>query len=404
MKIGIQACGSTGDLQPMHALAAGLCSAGHEVTLYYTAFFGQVFSPEPVPGLWCESTAVFDKASDYSAPSRPIFALSLEAQMEYLIGAVIEPFKQQMSLAAEELCQKNELVIGVAMLYQLICMAEKYRVPFISFQVDNVYVPAQDGQRIWLDDWIEKNWAPIVNPYRASHGLVPVTDLRRTFYPSKILNLLAFSPVLEPKQPHWGDTVEVCGYFHGADTDTALAPELKNFLDAGPPPIFISLGSMMFYEPNPAEFHELLLSAVKLADCRAIIQLGNNSKAHGQQQGPVYYAGYLPHHKLLPHCVGMVHHGGSGTVHTALKQACPSITVAYAFDQFFWGRKLVDTGVAPGLLSRRLVDEVQLAGDIRKLMRYPDYKNAATLLRRYMKREDGVRKAVSAINRVISPG
>lgn len=401
MKIGIQACGSTGDLQPLHALAVGLCNAGHDVTLYYTTFFGQEFSPEPVPGLLCESTAVFDKESDYVAPSRPIFNLSLESQMEYLMGDVIEPFKQQMSLAAEELCKKNAVVIGVAMLYQLICMAEKYHIPFISFQVDNVYVPAPDGQRIWLDDWIEKNWAPVVNPYRILHGLAPVTDLRRTFYPSKILNLLAFSPVLEPKQPHWGDTFEVCGYFHGVHTATALTPELENFLDAGAPPIFISMGSMMFYEQNPAEFHELLLAAVKLADCRAIIQLGNSSKQHKQDQ--VYYAGYFPHHSLLPHCVGMVHHGGSGTVHTVLKNACPSITIAYAFDQFFWGKKLVTTGAAPGLLSRNLLDEVQLAGDIRKLMRYQDYKNSATLLRRYMKREDGVKKAVSAITRVVVP-
>lgn len=384
----------------MFALAEGLCRAGHEVTLYYTSFFGQVFSPKPIDGLHCYSSGLFDPDFNYSVPSLPIFDLSIEAQMQYLINDIFTPFQPQISQAAHQLCQENDVVIGVAMLYQLICMAEKYKVPFISYQVDSVYVPSEGNAKIWLDDWIEKNWEPIVNPYRASLGLSPVTDLRRHFYPSKLLNLLAYSPMLEPKKTYWGDTFEVCGYLHGTQVTTIDDLELKAFIDAGSPPIFISMGSMAFYEPDITLLRSMLLKAVELAGCRAIIQLGHAAQPQGKLNDNVYVAGYVAHEAVLPHCSGVVHHGGSGTVHTALKYACPSITIGYAFDQFFWGEKLVGLGVSPALLERRLFDEIQLAGDLRKLMCYQKYKDAAQYMRLKMKREDGVKKAVRCIEAV----
>ena len=41
MKIGLQAWGSEGDIQPFTALAAGLVKAGHSVTLVVTDNIGR---------------------------------------------------------------------------------------------------------------------------------------------------------------------------------------------------------------------------------------------------------------------------------------------------------------------------------------------------------------------------
>ena len=44
MRIGLQAWGSEGDIQPFTALAAGLVKAGHEVTLVVTDNIGRDYS------------------------------------------------------------------------------------------------------------------------------------------------------------------------------------------------------------------------------------------------------------------------------------------------------------------------------------------------------------------------
>ena len=44
MRIGLQAWGSEGDIQPFTALAAGLVRAGHEVTLVVTDNIGRDYS------------------------------------------------------------------------------------------------------------------------------------------------------------------------------------------------------------------------------------------------------------------------------------------------------------------------------------------------------------------------
>lgn len=401
MKIGIQTCGSAGDMYPMFALAEALCHVGHDVTLYYTSFFGQSFSFKKVERLTCLSSAIFDEEFNYSVPSRPIFDMSPEEQMQYLKEDVFKPFSMQISKAAETLCQEQDMVIGVAMLYQLICMAEKYNIPFISYQVDNVYVPAPNDEKIWLDGWIEENFADTVNAYREKYNLPPVENLRRTFYRSKILNLLAFSPVLEPKQQHWGDTFEVCGYFYREPIVNLDNTLLQAFLNAGSPPIFISVGSMAFYESDIETLRNMLISAVNLAGCRAIVQIGNYTEIETVSNN-IYMASYVPHEAVLPYCMGMIHHGGSGTVHTSLKYGCPSITMAYAFDQFFWGKKIVENGASSTVLYRNRVDEIQLAGDIRKLMCYPEYRANAQALRLRMKRENGVKKAVRCIEHIIN--
>jgi hypothetical protein len=44
MRIGLQAWGSEGDIQPFTALAAGLVKAGHELTLVVTDNIGRDYS------------------------------------------------------------------------------------------------------------------------------------------------------------------------------------------------------------------------------------------------------------------------------------------------------------------------------------------------------------------------
>ena len=76
---------------------------------------------------------------------------------------------------------------------------------------------------------------------------------------------------------------------------------------------------------------------------RRVIETGNRAtlllSSHGEnlpREVPAWCrtADYLPLSKLLPHCSGIVHHGGIGTTSAAMKTGCPQAVMPMAFDQF----------------------------------------------------------------------
>jgi sterol 3beta-glucosyltransferase len=137
-----------------------------------------------------------------------------------------------------------------------------------------------------------------------------------------------------------------------------------------------------------------LLEAIELAGCRAIIQADwRKSSYRPENNKNIHLVDYLPHHLILPKCLGMVHHGGAGTSHAALLNECPSIVIAYAWDQFYWGRELDKLGVSAGMIKRKYLDALQLAGAIRRLSLDLDFKQNAVQTRRNMKREKGLERA-----------
>lgn len=46
--------------------------------------------------------------------------------------------------------------------------------------------------------------------------------------------------------------------------------------------------------------------------------------------------GFVDHAELFSHCCAVVHHGGAGTVASALRAGLPSIICPLHFDQFMW--------------------------------------------------------------------
>ena len=50
----------------------------------------------------------------------------------------------------------------------------------------------------------------------------------------------------------------------------------------------------------------------------------------------IHFVNNIPYDWLLPKIYAVVHHGGSGTTHMALKYACPSLVIPHILDQFYW--------------------------------------------------------------------
>jgi sterol 3beta-glucosyltransferase len=104
-----------------------------------------------------------------------------------------------------------------------------------------------------------------------------------------------------------------------------------------------------------------------------------------------------PHAQVFPSCQAVVHHGGAGTTHAALRAGCPSIVVEHAFDQLFWGQTLQKAGAAGPVLHRNTVTAHQLADAIKRTIDSTEMKRKANELGQQLQSEDGVARAMELI-------
>jgi len=117
----------------------------------------------------------------------------------------------------------------------------------------------------------------------------------------------------------------------------------------------------------------------------------------------VHIVGAVPHEALFPRCRLIIHHGGSGTTHSACRAGVPSMVMPFAADQFFWARRLQRLGVAPAPLSPRRLHASGLAAAL-AMADAPATRARAATLGAAMAGEDGVAAGVAAIEALLGRG
>ena len=71
--------------------------------------------------------------------------------------------------------------------------------------------------------------------------------------------------------------------------------------------------------------------------------------------------GDTPHDWLFPRTSLVIHHGGSGTTHSAARAGVPSVVLPFAADQFFWAEQLRQRGIVPATGSVQRVTPATLS-------------------------------------------
>jgi UDP:flavonoid glycosyltransferase YjiC (YdhE family) len=90
---------------------------------------------------------------------------------------------------------------------------------------------------------------------------------------SETLNLIAVSPQIFPLHPFWEPRHRLTSYWFAPAPETWTPPaDLPAFLEAGEPPVVISLGAMALSGEDALEGVQIALEAVKQAEVCAIIQ------------------------------------------------------------------------------------------------------------------------------------
>jgi len=421
MKIGIQTWGSTGDVNPFIALAAGLAKAGHETTLAVTSAERKDFSGtgSRLGFRVVHAGNIGQSEEALNDIGRGLFAISNSmTQLRFIFERMFDPGVAGMVAAAQTLCAENDLIIGHFIVHPAQLAAQQARKPYATVALNHAGIPTRfvappplPSLGPWCNGllWrlagkmIDKAVLPSINRLRGEQGSPPAVSYRQV-WESSACNLIAVSREICPQYSDWDSNQQVCGFLDVPEeaSDWRMPDDLARFLAEGEAPVFIGFGSMVGLATSSADLDEttrLMTESVKRAGCRAIIQSNWNEVTAMPEDTRVYRLISGPHTQLFPRCAAVVHHGGAGTTQTALRCGRPSAVVAHATDQFFWGGKLKELGVAPAVIDRRKATPANIAAAIRRVLRTPAMRARAEELGRKLQAENGVAEAVRIVER-----
>ena len=398
MEVLIPTIGSRGDVQPFIALAQGLNRAGHSVTL----------ASHPVMKKLVESHAVTFKHIGPDIDLGREVAAIRERSRNTLVGLVRGmrfglDMVEQAHADILALCQKVDLMVISAQSAAGKNEADLLHLPYLSVTLMPWAIPWEEpGRPLFkqmvygaIDGLVSQITTRPLNRIRKQQGLPPVG---KEGFSSSRLNLVPVSPLVFPPNPHWESRHQVVGYWFVEAPGNWQPPEdLLAFLEAGEPPLLISLGAMSLGDDGALESANLFVDAIRQAKVRAIIQGWDMGMRQLALPPTVYAAVPLPHSWLLPRCAGLVHHGGFGTTSAGFRAGVPQFVIPHIVDQFYWGQRVHELGVGPPPIRRTKLDVEALNIGLVKLVEDGKLSSAASRLGEQIQSEEGASKAVRLV-------
>lgn len=235
-----------------------------------------------------------------------------------------------------------------------------------------------------------------INVARAAVCGLPPRDKLWTDHPM----LFGVSPsLLTESGQHpgdWPENAHACGQWVPSSLDWCAPQALTDFLEAGEAPMYIGFGSMLGFDRS-----KLLNDVIEAAaGRRAVFYPGWSGVDSAALPANFHVVGDTPHEWLFPRTSLVIHHGGSGTTHSAARAGVPSVVVPFAGDQFFWADRLRHAGVAADPVDGRRLRASSFAQGIEFAERVEVRMRARELGVR-MSAEHGLTHAVSAIEKLM---
>jgi len=231
----------------------------------------------------------------------------------------------------------------------------------------------------------------------AAAGLAPWRDVFFEASHSKLLNLLAVSPLVIPRDPLWPDSYIGTGYWFLEEPTFEPDPDLAEFV-AAEPPVVVTFGSMAGVDAR-AQTEEIVNGLGRLGR-PVVLQAGWANLGEGPLPDHVRRVGFVPHGWLFSRAACVVHHGGAGTSAAALRAGVPQVVVWHMGDQPVWGKLMQRLGVAPRARSHRKLEGGWLAATVKEVLSNDGMRRRASMLGEAIRGEDGVGTAVRLIEGV----
>lgn len=284
----------------------------------------------------------------------------------------------------------------------------------------------------------------------------PISEENRKEYDAlqpddgRILNLVALNKQFVDPQDQWGERYHFTGFWTAeglAASNPAL--ELLAFLQAGPAPVVLTMGSMVMFDPY--QLAQKFAEALRLAGQRGIIVGGwsgisltpsaapaaphapavsgwpgvdlnapvastppaaavapvapptsimaswGTAAANGLTTENVLCVAEAPYEWLFPLASCVIHHGGCGTLAAVLRAGIPSILLPQIPPQEIFGRMLERAKLATGSLDVTALDPRALAEAIRRATTDPQVRQSCREWQAIVAQDPGLPMAIDLI-------
>jgi sterol 3beta-glucosyltransferase len=201
--------------------------------------------------------------------------------------------------------------------------------------------------------------------------------------------VFTISPNLYKEQEYWPENVKVLGYHERSETrDWKPAKELTDFINSHEKILFVTFGSMT--NPNPEHLTKMILRILRKNEIPAIINTaGGGLVQPGSYDSDLFhFVKQVPYHWILPKMHAIMHHGGAGTSHLAVKYGCASLIIPHTMNQNIWNSINLKLRVGPKGISVKKLNIRDLTLLILDLYFTNRYKVNAACLSEKMNKED----------------
>ena len=419
MKIVLISVGTLGDMEPFLAIGEFLQERGHQVTCAF---------PEQFKNLAEDSNLDF-----FSLGSRFIKMLDSDAGKAVMggsasglkkISAYLKLVKNQTTTNKELLGKQQEVIENKnpdRILYNgkaiypivwglknkgkniLVCP-----MPYIHYVRGHAHIAFNRNFGTFLNrlTYSLVNFG-INTAVKMSLKWLKVTDkiTRRQIKKALLSNraIYTISPSLFSRPDYWKDNLDVVGY-HERKKTAGWNPdqELTDFLQKHNQILFVTFGSML--NPEPEEKTRVIIGILEKNRIPAIINTASGGlvKPDNFNSELLYFVSRIPYEWILPRIYGVIHHGGSGTTHLALKCGCASMIIPHIIDQFIWNELINEMGAGPKGIKIDRINTKNLEPKILELVNNTSFKKKAEQAAIQMRAEDLKEKLYTSI--VKDPG
>lgn len=418
MNILILTYGSRGDVQPYVALGNGLKKAGHQVTLGTSVRFQGFVESHGLNYAYMNDDllSIIDSDGGKDLLEKGINLYEM-AKRGLKIAKQVKPAQRALLQESWDAAKKTKpdfivyhpkttgaphiaekLGIGCALVTPLPMMVPtgEFRFPiFPNSLFGGWYNRATYHMTQFM---INKVWKNYIKDFRQDLDLPPIKKFNflKTAEGSDIPILHVHSEAVVPRPDDWPDYAHITGYCFLDEGENWTQPQdLLDFLNAGPPPVYIGFGSMAGRDPE--RLAKIVIGALQKAGLRGVIATGWGGLKAEDLPETVFKIDQAPHDFLFPKMAAVVHHGGAGTTGASLRAGKPSIIVPFFADQPFWGQRVHEMGAGPKPLSQKKFSAESLAAAMQEATGNQAMIDIAAEIGWKINREDGVKNAVSLI-------
>jgi sterol 3beta-glucosyltransferase len=414
--------GSDGDVLPVIALSCGLQKAGYRVRLATVLEYRQLVIQQKLEFIQLDVHNWRAKETPTLAPFRidihnwyakQDFALAPFRDGHGYKSILKNPFLESFLYDLWEVCQGSDAIIFSLATFPCSYIAEKLKIPcwaafLLPFHqtrtfthpcmpslahlgsVYNLLSYSFYDRIVWqyihqpLNKWRQEILG--LSPLSPCSGIIPWLERQ------KIPCLYGYSNAFLPKPTDWSDWVNVTGYwFCDRKRDWQPPQNLVEFLEAGSPPVYIGFGNKGYFDPE--KLTKLLLEALEISGQRGILLIGEDLSNKIDLPDRVFVIDWVPFDWLFLKVAAVVHHGGLGTIHAAMKAGIPSIIIPYEEDNLFWAQRVAKLNLGSFPILKQKLSANKLAEAIDSVVNNKTIHQNTAYMSNQIQREKGVERA-----------